>query len=337
MIQTAACPSDAAPAAAAVGAAKTANRWLCRQTQARGWVMAEPRVPIPDPVLREVRQRCGFGCIICGLPLYEYHHIDENRENNVAANITLLCDRHHKEATNRLLAPEQVADANKQPYNLQHGTSSPYGLHFQGKSFHCVVGGNTFSSRLRDHENATQAIAISIDDTDLLWFRIDHSGNLFLTANIFDENNLPLLVIRENELMYRPATWDVEFKGRKLTLREAARKILFEIEFKPPQEVAVERARLLCNGIEILVRRSHIFVVNSQQLLVKCKADNCDVGLQLGRNQRGLAAGFASNPEALSRYHMLPEEVRRREREALKRMEQVLGQLDVPLDTESLT
>ena len=299
--------------------------------------MSENRTPIPDPVQREVRQRCGFGCVFCGAPLYEYHHMDENPKNNVPVNITLLCGTHHPEATNRLLTPEQIAHADHNPFNQQHGVSSPYGLHFQGDSFDCVIGGNTFSSRLRDNDQATLAIAISVDDSDLIWFRIDRSGRLFLNANIFDENNLPLLVIHENALAYRTATWDIEFKGRTLTVREAARKILFEIEFKPPGEVVIERARLLCNGVEILVRKSHVFIVNSQQLLVRCRSVNCDVGLQLGQNCRGLGAGFASNPEAICRYHMPAAEVRQREQQALKSMEDMLQQFGIPIDPESPT
>ena len=200
-----------------------------------------------------------------------------------------------------------------------------------------MIGGNTFSSRLRDNDQATLAIAISVDDSDLIWFRIDRSGRLFLNANIFDENNLPLLVIHENALAYRTATWDIEFKGRTLTVREAARKILFEIEFKPPGEVVIERARLLCNGVEILVRKSHVFIVNSQQLLVRCRSVNCDVGLQLGQNCRGLGAGFASNPEAICRYHMPAAEVRQREQQALKSMEDMLQQFGIPIDPESPT
>ena len=30
---------------------------------------------MPLPIQREVRQRCGFGCVVCGLPLYEYDHL----------------------------------------------------------------------------------------------------------------------------------------------------------------------------------------------------------------------------------------------------------------------
>src|SRR5262249_29957534 len=163
---------------------------------------------------------------------------------------------------------------------------------------------------------------------------IDRSGGLFLSANIFDENNLPLLRIHENSLMYRPVTWDIEFEGRRLTVREAARKILFEIEFNPPRGVVIDRARLLCNGVEILVRRSDLFVVNSQQLYVKCLSVNCDVGLQVGRNDRGLAAGFGSGPEGICRYYMPAAEARRREREALKCMEQMFDDPRNPLDPE---
>ncbi|WP_198036130.1 hypothetical protein [Salegentibacter sp. T436] len=60
---------------------------------------------IPLPIQREVRQRCGFGCVICGLPLYEYEHMEEwaKVKRHDAEEITLLCDRHHREKTAGLL------------------------------------------------------------------------------------------------------------------------------------------------------------------------------------------------------------------------------------------
>jgi hypothetical protein len=296
--------------------------------------MAEARPPIPDPVQRDVRQRCGFGCVLCGTPLYEYHHMDSNPQNNIATNITLLCGIHHTEATNHLLTTEQIMRADSKPYNIQHDVSSPYGLHFQGDRVECVIGGNTFLSRLRDQQNATLAIAISVDDIDLVWFRIDCDGSVFLNANIFDENNLPLLIIRENSLVYRTVVWDIKFQGHTLTVREAVRKILFEIEFRPPHELVINRARLLCNGVEILVRKSHVFVVNSQQLLVRCESTNNDIGLQLGRNSRGLSVGFSSDPEAICRYHISAAEVRRREQQALKDIKSILNHQKIALDIE---
>ena len=54
---------------------------------------------IPLPIQREVRQRCGFGCVVCGMPLYEYEHLLgwAQVERHVATEITLLCDQHHRE------------------------------------------------------------------------------------------------------------------------------------------------------------------------------------------------------------------------------------------------
>jgi hypothetical protein len=52
---------------------------------------------IPEPVKREVRQRCGFGCVICGKPLYDYDHKlgFSKVRRHVAEQITLLCPTHH--------------------------------------------------------------------------------------------------------------------------------------------------------------------------------------------------------------------------------------------------
>ena len=68
---------------------------------------------IPLPVQREVRRRCGFGCVICGLPLYEYDHLLcwAVVQRHVAEEITLLCDQHHREKTSGLLPNDAVHSA----------------------------------------------------------------------------------------------------------------------------------------------------------------------------------------------------------------------------------
>ena len=78
----------------------------------------EQRPPIPQPMQRAVRQRCCFGCVICGQPLYEYHHMVPYAEvkKHEEDNLTLLCDDHHKEATVGLLTSAQVSLADSSPY-----------------------------------------------------------------------------------------------------------------------------------------------------------------------------------------------------------------------------
>ncbi|MCZ6611158.1 MAG: HNH endonuclease signature motif containing protein [Planctomycetota bacterium] len=303
--------------------------------------MADARPPIPMPVQREIRQRCGFGCVVCGCPLYEYHHMvryDESKPH-VADEITLLCDRHHKESTNLLLTVGQITAANANPSNVENGISSPYALHFEGDACTCVIGQNRFTSALRDVNNVAILIPISIDDTDLLYFTIDPEGNLFLDATILDECNSPLLIIVENRLAYRTQTWDIDFRGSTLTVREAARKIFFEITFEPPSQITISRARLLCNGVELLVRKGHIFVVNSGTLYVGNSFENCPAGIIIGRNQRQLRCAVRVKPEIVKRNYMPRKEVIQRERKVLRRRrgsladtKEILGALGSSLD-----
>ena len=135
----------------------------------------EQRPPIPLPMQRAVRQRCAFGCIICGHPLYEYHHItpysqvQEHSENN----LTLLCDGHHREATNGLLTPEQIAAANVSPSNVTSGVSRPFALHFSGPELRVEIGTNVLSGGVPHPAGGIAFIPISVDDNDIFWFRID--------------------------------------------------------------------------------------------------------------------------------------------------------------------
>lgn len=253
-------------------------------------------------------------------------------KQHIAAELTLLCDKHHKEVTNSLLTDQQVNAANSGPFNVQRGISSPYALNFQGDEFTCVIGGNQFTGAIRDENNVAVLVPISIDDIDLIWFAITPDGNLFFNANIFDDCNLPLLTIVGNVLAYRTETWDIVFQGNTLTVREAARKIFFEVAFEPPNQITINRARLLCNGVEILVRESHIFVANSGNLLVRNKVENCAIGLQIGRNQRGLGSAMSVNPAIVSRYFMSSKEIRDREQKAKDEMQERLSRFGINED-----
>ncbi|MXF04188.1 hypothetical protein FQ041_25950, partial [Escherichia coli] len=61
---------------------------------------------IPETIKRQIRQRCGFGCVICGFGFYDYEHF---KPDFVDAKIhdpngmTLLCSqRNQKRARGRL-------------------------------------------------------------------------------------------------------------------------------------------------------------------------------------------------------------------------------------------
>lgn len=260
--------------------------------------MPDARPPIPLLIQREIRQRCGFGCVVCGLPLYEYEHMlgYANVERHVASEITLLCDQHHKERTNGLLPLDVVQQADKSPFNLREGVSKPYSLHFAGGQCEAVVGSNRFTTQ--DAGYGTVMIPISVDGIPLLGFILG-DGHLLLNVRLYDRFNNLILRIDNNALTYRPVAWDIQFVGRNLILREAQRQILLDILFEPPNRIVINRGHLLCNGVAIDIS-PHGISLNGRGRISRCSAENCPGGLIIGPHDPPLG-GFLGLPH-VSRY-----------------------------------
>jgi HNH endonuclease len=102
----------------------------------RAPVTMPDRPDIPRSMKRSVRQRCGFGCVVCGAPLCDYDHIEEwsQKQEHMAENITLLCRRHNDEKSHGFLPLAHVREANANPVNLRTGASTPWKLHYAARS-----------------------------------------------------------------------------------------------------------------------------------------------------------------------------------------------------------
>src|SRR5467141_5394733 len=77
---------------------------------------------IPESIKREVRQRCGFGCIICGSAVVQYHHFSPayvDALEHRAEGITLLCGRCHDKA--RSASIEEIKRYDSSPFCKRHG------------------------------------------------------------------------------------------------------------------------------------------------------------------------------------------------------------------------
>jgi len=103
---------------------------------------------------------------------------------------------------------------------------------------------------------------------------------------LFDESNLVIFKIHDNELIYKTDTWDIEFIGATLTIRQESKNIFLEIEFCPPNRVNIIRGRLLCNGVEIIIKKTQVLIINTMTGLSNCLIRGV-IGIQIGRNERG--------------------------------------------------
>ena len=212
--------------------------------------MSGLRPEIPDPIKREVRRQCGFGCVVCGLPLYEYHHMTPwaDVRSHEAGNLTLLCPTHHTEATKGLLSDDAVASANEMPWAMSDGRTAPMRLLAGVKRIKVSLAGNTF-------EWSDSFRVLVVDGLPVI--EIEHiDGHAFLSCDLRDSHNEPVMSVLRNEVVASSGSWDVEFVGTVFTIRSALRSIDLCIKFTSDGTVSVERLSMQFNGLAIHVTRN---------------------------------------------------------------------------------
>ncbi len=79
---------------------------------------------IPAEVKREVRKRCGFGCVICGNGIDDYEHVDppfKDAKEHDPNGIALLCPNCHAKKTRGFGSANIVCNALKKPFCFSKG------------------------------------------------------------------------------------------------------------------------------------------------------------------------------------------------------------------------
>ncbi|MDQ1709869.1 MAG: hypothetical protein QOG49_1254 [Frankiaceae bacterium] len=261
--------------------------------------MTVDRPAIPDPMKREVRQRCGFGCVLCGIPLYHYDHMVDFAivQEHTAENLTLLCARHHDEKTRGLLSADAIAAANADPCNVREGRSAGLLLHYASGMPMVLLGGNYITSPTGSFR------AVVVDDIPIVAFRIEDE-RILLDMTLFDEMNFPCLVIRDNELALAADLYDVELVGQVLTVRTDTRRILIEMRFSPPEYLELTRGQLLCNGTSVDLRPDGVWFNGERLINVRGNSLEAECGLAVGRRETVRSAAIVVKD--LNRYRHLP-------------------------------
>jgi len=219
-----------------------------KASQAKGKI---DRDAIPEAVKREVRQRCGFGCVFCGLPFYDYEHMEEwaTVKRHVASEMTLLCPNHHREKTNGRISKLDLEMANRHPINLQ-AEMSPYPFRPHSSSVVVRTGGNSF---FYDTSSDTGMIVLSIRSEPIIWFNFQ-DGNLLLNLSLYDRKGKQVVQIRDNQLVYSTDAWDITFVGKTLRIQAEARDTLLELTIDPNENtISLNNGKLRFAGYEVLI------------------------------------------------------------------------------------
>ena len=243
---------------------------------------------IPEPIKREIRKKCGFGCVVCGSIIYDYDHMIKDWsevKEHVANDITLLCPTHHREKTNGLLTRDKVKEANENPFNIKNNASSPYKLHFSGEVGQVVIASNIFTNdgciAAYQDQNLSYVIPILIDGAPIVGIRFQDE-RLLLNIKFFNQFNEPIFVVVDNQLMFKPDTWDIDLRGSKLMIREGPGKVLLELDFIPPNKIIIAKAKVRFDGVTLELKKDHLVLNGKKSVIIENNIFSSLVGISIG-------------------------------------------------------
>jgi len=211
---------------------------------------------IPNNIKREVRQKCGFGCVVCGSAIYQYHHFDppfrEAKEHNPNG-ITLLCGKCHDFFTKSIWSDNKLKHYNNNPKSLDRGFS--FGLFDIGHTPPTIkFGPNTFINT-SEIINIYGIPILEIDPSEV------QSGPFRISGLFYNDIGEKIFQIEENEWKGLINNWDIEQTGNSLIIRRDQRKIALEIITNPQKELIVSKINMVFQDVKLQGNINNDFII----------------------------------------------------------------------------
>ncbi|WP_201758240.1 HNH endonuclease [Burkholderia gladioli] len=201
---------------------------------------------VPAAVKLAVRQRCGFGCVICGLAFYDYEHFAPDfavARTHSPDGMTLLCPNCNQKRARGRLSAQTVAEANRDPACLRRGFASEL-FDFSSEPITVKVAGVTFY-------NCQQLIVINGVPV-LSVAPPDEPGHPVRMSGFFSNSEGKIVMrIHDNELMLNVENWDIECVGSNIRIRNGIGDVALSLEMHPPSGISVTSINMQFKGVRL--------------------------------------------------------------------------------------
>ena len=242
---------------------------------------------IPEEIKRQVRQRCGFGCVICGYAIYEYEHFSpEFAQAKIHGpdGITLLCPLHHALKTRGLLSLELIIKHNKSPKACEQGFSrGPFDIGNEHPII--VLGGVTFERN---------QILLRVYGDEILSIQppFEMGQPFLLSAFLTNDKNEVILEVVNNEWKTSTDNWDCTVIGNVITIRSRLNNIELVLRSTQPHSIIIERLKMQHRGIFIACEGERLKIdtgkgiINAINVTIQARVgiDIDEQGYRLGGN-----------------------------------------------------
>ena len=234
---------------------------------------------IPEPIKRQVRQASFFGCIICGMPIYHYEHINNFAlvKEHTPENIVLLCPNHHQEKTSGRLSQQYIRRWQSAPRNSECDKTSSYPVLICGEVSNLNIGGNIFEFDLKELGDRFEAIIIQNKSVLSLEFQ---NGFLLLDLKLTDRGGRDILVVDKGELSVNTGVWDYTLEGQILTIRSHSEEIELRINFGD-DGINIQRGFIVYPPYGIDISPGEIRFLPGNNRMIRNKITNCKVGIRI--------------------------------------------------------
>lgn len=209
---------------------------------------------IPEPVKRIVRQNYGFGCVICGNAIVQYHHFDPSfaeAKKHDPNRITILCPNCHSDVTSGLISDQIFRKSVASPKCLESGFSRKSLILGHGSPV-VFFGQSLFvGTRCLIRVYGQPIFQVEEPESEGMPAR--------LSAYFFNNSGKLVAQIRQNEWLAFISSWDVEFVKNKIYVRHSKGEFSLKIRLKLPNELIIERMDMSFRGWRFEVDASNQF------------------------------------------------------------------------------
>lgn len=199
---------------------------------------------IPKPIERAVRIKSGFGCVICGKAICQYHHVEPEFEDAKDHNgiITLLCGSCHDKA-HSTFSKQKVLEAINNPKCKQDGFTQEE-LDIDKENVKIRFGNcefkDTFSLIAINGESILTILPPGIEGEP---FKL----NAFFTNNLGE----PIFQVVDNIWSGNIENWDIECVSTEIIIRQKKGKIALRLENIPRDILIVHQIDMKYKGYHI--------------------------------------------------------------------------------------
>ncbi len=200
---------------------------------------------IPNSIKYIIRKEAYYGCVSCGIAIYEYEHIDppfQEAKKHDSEKMTILCPTCHAKVTRGFTSKDTVWKWKNEPWGKKNG--------YCHESFN--ISSDNFAIWLGASKIEKLEKILTIDDECLLSIKPpqEEGSPFLLSAAFYDNQEKKILEIIDNEWRAGSDVFDICCVSGKIGIRQDGKFVLKIICF-PPNQIAIELVDMVYKGLKI--------------------------------------------------------------------------------------